>query len=94
MGMRLEDAINVATDPANRFGVNTFVCGKCSGRTANAGGISWRYSGDARTECIRCGSGNRIDAGPVQPGHRDLTVLNVFRSWGLPLMASDYNAEL
>ena len=23
--------------------------GTCSGRTANAGGISWRYSGEART---------------------------------------------
>jgi hypothetical protein len=23
--------------------------GKCSGRTANAGGISWRYAGEGRT---------------------------------------------
>jgi hypothetical protein len=35
----------------------------------------------------------RIDAGPVQPGHPDLTVLNVFRSGGLPLMGSDDSAE-
>jgi hypothetical protein len=26
-----------------------------------------------------------MDAGSVQPGHPDLTVLNALRSWGLPL---------
>jgi hypothetical protein len=34
---------------------------KCSGRTANAGGIYWRYSGEARNHGIRCDSGGRID---------------------------------
>jgi hypothetical protein len=55
-------------------------CGRCSERTANAGGILWRYSGEARTMAFVA-----IPAGPVQLGHPDLTVLNAFPPWGLLL---------
>jgi hypothetical protein len=43
--------------------------GKCSEQTANAGGISWRYSRDARTEATtRVRIPNGISALFTRPG--------------------------